>query len=81
MDEILRHLANVRRLLLAVTETGFALFGLIVLAYLLLGADAGPYVTSVMVNLSLLIDAIGTQTLIAIAIILALALLLKRRTS
>ncbi|MFN0114417.1 MAG: hypothetical protein ACKVPY_07060 [Paracoccaceae bacterium] len=79
METFLRHLNAVKRLFLAVTETGFALIGLIVLAYLLLGADAGPYVTSVVANLSLLIDAIGEETLIAIAIVLALGLALRRR--
>lgn len=79
MDALLRHLADVRRLFIAVSQTGFALFALIVLLYLLLGADAGPWVGSVIANLSILIDAIGQQALIAIAIIFAAALIWKGR--
>ncbi len=79
MDALLRHLADVRRLFVAVSQTGFALVALIVLLYLLLGADAGPWVGSVIANLSILIDAIGQQALIAIAIIFAAALIWKGR--
>lgn len=79
MDALLRHLADVRRLFVAVSQTGFALVALIVLLYLLLGADAGPWVGSVIANLSILIDAIGQQALIAIAIIIAAALIWKGR--
>lgn len=80
MEELLRHMNSVKRLFLAVCETGFALVALIVLAYVLLGADAGPYAVSVISNLSLLIDAVGQQTLIAIAMIFAFASWLKRGT-
>ena len=80
MDAILRHLADVRRLFITVAQTGFALFALIVLLYLLLGADAGPWVGSVIANLSILIDAIGQQALIAIAIIFAAALIWSGRS-
>ncbi|MBS0565776.1 MAG: hypothetical protein JSR87_15280 [Proteobacteria bacterium] len=79
MDEILRHLANLRRIFLGVAEAGFALVALIVLAYILLGAAAGPYVVSVIANLSLLIGAVGSQTLIALAILAAFALWLRQR--
>ncbi len=79
MDALLRHLADVRRLFIAVAQTGFALFALIVLLYLLLGADAGPWVGSVIANLSILIDAIGQQALIAISIVCAAALFWKAR--
>lgn len=80
MDELLRHLDNVKRIFFAVAEAGFAFVALIVLAYILLGADAGPFVVSVIANLSLLIDAVGTQTLIAIAIVFAFGGWLTRRT-
>lgn len=79
MDALLRHLADVRRLFVAVSQAGFALVALIVLLYLLLGADAGPWVGSVIANLSILIDAVGQQALIAIAIIFAAALVWKGR--
>ncbi|MCY1126031.1 hypothetical protein OU426_04125 [Frigidibacter sp. RF13] len=79
MDALLDALGLVKRLCLAVAEAGYALVALLILLYLLLGADAGPYVGSVMVNLSLLIDAVGQQTLVAIAIVFALGLALRRR--
>lgn len=79
MGSILHYLATVKQIFVTVCEAGFALVGLIVLLYLLLGADAGPYVISVVANLSLLIDAVGQQTLIAIAIVYAILQALKRR--
>ncbi|MEZ5887103.1 MAG: hypothetical protein R3D56_09505 [Paracoccaceae bacterium] len=81
MNALLDILGMVKRLCLAVAEAGYALVALIILLYLLLGADAGPYVASVMTNLSLLIDAFGQQTLIAIAIVFALGLALRRRVN
>jgi hypothetical protein len=78
MDEFLRQLTNVKRVIFAVAEIGFALVALIVLAYILLGADAGPFVVSVITNLSLLIDAVGTQTLIAVAIVFAFGSWMQR---
>lgn len=78
MSELLGYLGMIKRLSLAVAEAGYAIVALIVLVYLLLGADAGPYVVSVITNLALLIDAVGQQTLIAIAIVFALGLALRR---
>lgn len=78
-DDLMRQLTNVRRLFMAVAEAGFALTALIVLLYILLGADAGPFVLGVIANLTLLVDAVGTQTLVAIAIVVAGAGWLTRR--
>lgn len=80
MDDILRHLVTVKRAFVALTEAGYALVAFIILIYLLLGADAGPYVVSVITNLTLLIQAFGTQTLVAVAIVFA-AISLTRRNS
>ncbi len=79
MEELLRYLASVKRLFVALAETGFGLVAFIVLLYLLLGADAGPYVVSVIANLTLLIDAISPQGLIAIAIICAMIFMARRK--
>ncbi len=65
-------LASVTGLFLRLTEAGFVLVGLIVLAYILLGADAGPYVGSVIANLSALVAAFTPQALVGVAIVLAL---------
>ena len=62
-----------------VTEAGFALIGFIVLVYLLLGEDSGPYVISVMANVILVVNAVTPPALVGIAIVLALVYLVKRR--
>ena len=50
------------------------------LIYILLGADSGAYVVSVVDNLTALIAAIGPQSLVGIAIVLALLHLGRRKT-
>jgi hypothetical protein len=79
LEEIVRHLTNARRLMLAVAGAGFALVALLVLLYILLGAGAGPFAVGVVANLTLLIGAVGPQTLVAVAIVLAAAAWLTRR--
>jgi hypothetical protein len=56
-------------LIYKVAEIALVFVGLIVLIYLLLGKDSGDYTIEVMTNLSLLINAVGSQTLVALAII------------
>ena len=75
-----RSLAQVTGLFLRITEAGFVFVGLIVLVYVLLGADSGSYVLSVISNLTGLIAAIGPQSLVGIAIVLALLHLARRKT-
>ena len=74
-----RGLASVTGLFLRITEAGFVLVGFIVLIYILLGAGSGPYVVSVVGNLTGLIDEVGPQSLVGIAIVLALLHLAQRR--
>jgi hypothetical protein len=71
-------LASVKGLFLRLTEAGFVVVAFIVLIYILLGAAAGPYVASVIANLTGLITAIGPQSLVGIAIVLALLHLARR---
>ena len=52
-----------------VAEIAMLFVGLVVLVYILLGKDAGPYAISVVTNISLFIGAIGTQTLVALALV------------
>ena len=73
-------LAQVTGLFLRITEAGFVFIGLIVLVYILLGAESGAFVLSVIANLTTLIQAIGPQSLVGIAIVLALLHLGRRRT-
>ena len=77
---VTRGLASVTGLFLRLTEAGFAFVGFIVLVYILLGADSGPYVGSVIANLTGLVAAITPQALVGIAIVLALLHLARRRT-
>ena len=79
MEKFRRTLNTLRSLFLQVTETGFALIGFIVLVYLLLGEDSGPYVISVMANVILVVNAVTPPALVGIAIVLALVYLVKRR--
>ena len=79
-DRLSRLLALVTGLFLRLTEAGFVFVAFIVLIYILLGADSGSYVISVVSNLTGLIGAIGAQSLVGIALVLALVYLVKRRT-
>ena len=68
-----------RKGFLQVTEAGAALVAFIVLIHILLGAAAGPYVASVIANLTGLIAAIGAEALVGVALVLALLHLAGRR--
>jgi hypothetical protein len=74
-----RGLALVTGLFLRLTEAGFVFVGFLVLIYILLGAGSGDYVVSVIANLTALIAAIGPQSLVGIAIVLALLHLARRK--
>ncbi len=79
MDKLIAALKTIRSLFTAVAETGLALVGIVLVVYLLLGGDSGDYVLSVVANVSLLVDAISPQTLVAIVLgVVALALFYKR---
>ena len=79
MDRIQNALAKLQALFLKAAEVMAVFVALIVLVYILLGEDAGPYVIGVVTNLSLLIFAITPQTLIAIALVICLYIALKKR--
>ncbi|HSG37872.1 MAG TPA: hypothetical protein VLA27_10580 [Paracoccaceae bacterium] len=79
MDRFQNALAKLQGLFLKAAEVMAVLVALIVLVYILLGEDAGPYVTGVVTNLSLLIFAITPQTIIAIALVICLYIALKKR--
>jgi hypothetical protein len=79
MDRIQSALSRLQALFLKAAEVMAVLVALIVLVYILLGEDSGPYVTEVVTNLSLLIFAITPQTIIAIAIVICLYIALKKR--
>ena len=80
MDRLFEGLRQIRSVFLAVAETGLALVSLIVIVYLLLGAEAGPYVLSVMANISLLVDAVSPQAIIALGIVVGFVSYLRTKT-
>ncbi len=71
-------IGHVTRLFLKMIEAGFVLVLLIVLFYVLLGADAGPYVGSVIGNLHVLVAAVSPQALVGVAVALTLGWLANR---
>tara|TARA_B100001059_G_C17800461_1_gene565845 strand:+ start:855 stop:1097 length:243 start_codon:yes stop_codon:yes gene_type:complete len=72
VDNLSRRLAALQKIMINVTKTGFSLVGLIILVYLLLGEDSGPYVVSVITNISLFVSAVTSQALIAFVIVAGL---------
>ncbi len=78
-SRVAQGLASVTGLFLRLTEAGFVLVGFIVLIHILLGAEAGPYVGSVIANLTGLVAAIGPQAVVGMAIVLALLQVARRK--
>lgn len=79
MDFTLRVLASIKVLFLRIAEVLALFVALIVLVHLLLGEEAGPLVNGVVVNLTHIVGALTPQTLIAIAMVIGLYLILRRR--
>ncbi len=80
MNKFSRALGTLISLFYQVIEAGFALVAFIVLVYLLLGEDSGPYVVSVVANIILLVGAITPEALVGIAIAAALLYLVRKRS-
>jgi ABC-type dipeptide/oligopeptide/nickel transport system permease subunit len=59
-------------------EVGFVVVLCCVLLYVLLGAAAGPYVGSVVSNLSFLVARLTPQALIGVAVVITLGWIAKR---
>jgi hypothetical protein len=78
---MLNFLATAKRWLREFIEIGFLLLLAIILIYLILGPNAGPFVTSVADNVGKFVTAVTAPGLIGIAIILALIYLITPRIS
>ncbi|MCC6946317.1 MAG: hypothetical protein IT539_00985 [Bradyrhizobiaceae bacterium] len=76
---MIEYLEKTKRIVWAFVELGFATILAIVLIYLVLGQDSGEFVTSVADNILAFANAIPTQSLVGIAIVLALMYLLAQR--
>jgi hypothetical protein len=72
-------LHGLRAFLWRVLEAGGLFIGLIVLVYLLLGAESGPFVLGVIANIGTLVAAVTPQALVGLAIVIAMTQVLGRR--
>lgn len=72
-------LQALRVFLWRVLEAGGLFIGLIVLVYLLLGAESGPFVLGVIANIGTLVAALTPQALIGLAIVVAITQGIRRR--
>jgi hypothetical protein len=76
---MLDFLDKTKRYLWAFVELGFLTILAVVLIYLILGQSSGVFVTSVADNVIKFAGAIPAQSLVGIAIVLALVLVLSMR--
>jgi hypothetical protein len=76
---MLEHLQKAKQLLWAFVEIGFLTVLSVILIYLLLGAKSGVFVTGVAQNVIAFAGAVPEQSLIGLAIVLAIVFLVARR--
>jgi hypothetical protein len=76
---MLDYLQKAKEYLWAFVEIGFLTVLTVVLVYLILGQDSGVFVSAVADNVLKFANAIPAQSLVGIAIVLALVFLIGRR--
>ena len=76
---MLEHLQRAKQYLWAFVEIGFLAILAIILLYLILGANSGVFVSTVADNVLKFANAIPAQSLVGLAIVLALTILLANR--
>ena len=76
---MLDYLHKAKEYLWAFVELGFLALLSVILLYLILGANSGVFVSSVADNVMKFASAIPQQSLVGIAIVLALVFLIARR--
>jgi nitrate reductase gamma subunit len=76
---MLEYLHKVRQYLWALVEIGFLAVLAVILLYLIMGENSGVFVSSVADNVMKFAAAIPTQSLVGLAIVLALVILLANR--
>lgn len=76
---MLDHLQKAKQYLWAFVEIGFLTILSIVLIYLILGQKSGVFVSAVADNVLKFANAVPAQSLVGIAIVLALVILLANR--
>jgi hypothetical protein len=76
---MLEHLQKAKQYLWAFVEIGFLTVLSVILIYLILGANSGVFVSAVADNVLKFANAIPAQSLVGLAIVLALVLMLANR--
>jgi len=76
---MLDYLQKAKLVLWSVVEVGFLAVLAIVLIYLILGQDSGIFVSGVADNVTHFASAIPAQSLVGLAIVLALVMLMAKR--
>jgi nitrate reductase gamma subunit len=76
---MLEHLQKAKQYLWILVELGFLAVLAVMLLYLILGAHSGVFVSSVADNVLKFAAAIPAQSLVGLAIVLALVILLSNR--
>ena len=76
---MLDHLQRAKQYLWAFVEIGFLAVLALILLYLILGTNSGVFVSGVADNVIKFAAAIPTQSLVGLAIVLALIILLTNR--
>ena len=79
MERFMSAMDAVTKVFRKVTETGFVFIAFVVLVFLLLGEQSGPFVTGVIANLSVLVNVITPPVIGAIGLGIALLYLTKRK--
>jgi hypothetical protein len=77
---MLDYLQKAKQYLWAFVEIGFLTVLSVILIYLILGADSGVFVAAVADNVLKFANAVPPQSLVGLAIVLALIFLLANRT-
>jgi hypothetical protein len=76
---MLDYLNKAKQYLWAVVEIGFLTVLAVMLIYLILGDNSGVFVSGVADNVLKFANAVPTQSLVGLAIVLALVILLAKR--
>lgn len=76
---MLEHLHKAKQYLWAFVEIGFLTVLTVILLYLILGANSGVFVSGVAQNVIKFAGAIPEQSLVGLAIVLAIVFLVARR--
>jgi len=76
---MLEHLQKAKQYLWVLVELGFLAVLAVMLLYLILGANSGVFVSSVADNVLKFAAAVPAQSLVGLAIVLALVVLLANR--